>query len=153
MLFDLTRMQAFPLLLSNAVDQLNPTTLPKKVQPGNTVQIRPMADTGANVELPDGSRRSLTFDKGAISFGETQQVGKYTVKWKGAKLGEVSSSFNVNVDSTAESDVTPQVHLLKQDRITRGYSPPVPGRQLWPFLALLLLAILSAEWAYFSRRG
>jgi len=154
MLFDLPRMQAFPLLLSNAIDQLNPTMLPGKVQPGNAVQLRPMADsTEAIVELPDGSRRSLTFNEGAISFGETQQVGRYTVKWKGARLGDVYSGFNVNVDSAAESDVTPQVHLLGRDRITRGYSPPVPGLQLWPFLALLLLAILSAEWSYFSRRG
>lgn len=154
MLFDLPRMQAFPLLLSNAVAQLNPTMLPGKVQPGNSVQFRPMADAAeAIVEMPDGSHRSLSFNQGAVSFGETHQVGRYTVKWKGARLGEVSNSFNVNVDSTAESEVTPRAHLLGQDRMTRGYSPPVPGRQLWPLLALLLLGLLSAEWAYFSRRG
>lgn len=105
------------------------------------------------MEMPDGSLRRLSFNRAAVSFGETRQVGRYTAKWKGAKLGEVSSSFNVNVDSVAESDVTPRLHPLGQDRMTRGYSPPAPGRQLWPLLALLLLGVLSIEWAYFSRRG
>jgi len=154
MLFDLPRMQAFPLLLSNAVSQLDPTSLPRKVQPGETVQLRPMADaTEATVELPDGSHRNLPLAKGSAGFDETKQVGRYTVKWKGAMLGEVSSSFNVNVDSDTESNVAPRAHTLGEGRITRAPSPPAPGRQLWPMLALALLGILTAEWVYFARRG
>ncbi len=154
LLFDLPRMQAFPLLLSNAVSQLNPATLPRKVKAGESVQLRPLADAReVTVETPDGSSCHLSLANGAVSFGETQQVGRYSVKWKGTRLGEVSSTFNVNVDSEIESNIAPASHLLGEGKMTRGLSTPVPGRQLWPALALLLLGLLSAEWAYFARRG
>ncbi|MHB0868820.1 MAG: VWA domain-containing protein [Chloroflexota bacterium] len=153
-LYDLPRMQAFPLLLSNAVAELNPLELSRDVRPGDSVLLRPLADaTEASVELPDGSSRELSLAQGAGSFGDTQQVGRYAVRWKGPKLGEVSSSFNVNVSSESQSDITPRSHQLGQGRLTRGFSPPVPGVPLWPIFAVLLLGLLTVEWAYFARRG
>lgn len=153
-LYDLPRMQAFPLLLSNAVGELNPLTLPRNVHPGEAVQLRPMADaTEVTVQLPNGSHRQLSLREGARSFGDTHQVGQYIVKWKGPKLGEVSSGFTVNVASENQSDVAPREIGLGQGRITRGFSEPVPGQPLWPALAFLLLGLLSVEWVYFARRG
>ena len=152
--FDLPRMQAFPLLLSNAVSQLNPMALPRNVRPGSTVQIRPSADSAkVSIEMPDGTHRTLDFDHGAISFDETRQIGRYTVTWKGSKLGEVSSSFNVNVGDYVESNVSPQTYTIGGDRMARNSTTPAPGRQLWPIFALLLLGVMLVEWAYFSRRG
>lgn len=153
-LYDLPRMQAFPLLLSNAMAELNPLDLPKDVRPGDSVLLRPLADAAeATVELPDGSRRELSLAQGAGSFGETQQVGRYTVRWKGPKLGEVASNFHVNVNSEAQSDVAPRSIPLGQGTPVRGFSAPMPGTQLWPAFAVLLLGLLTVEWAYFTRRG
>ncbi len=153
-LYDLPRMQAFPLLLSNAVAELNPLALPRNVHPGEAVQLRPLADASeVTVQLPDGTRRQFPLDQGSRGFGETQQVGRYTVKWKGPKLGEVASSFSVNVNSETQSDIAPVPLSLGQGRLTRGFSAPVPGVQLWPLFAVLLLGLLTVEWAYFARRG
>ncbi|HEX2988091.1 MAG TPA: BatA and WFA domain-containing protein, partial [Chloroflexota bacterium] len=99
-LYDLPRMQAFPLLISNALSELNPVALPREIQPGQSVLLRPMGDAReATVGLPDGSSRQVSLKDGAVSFGDTQQVGRYEVRWKGATLGELSSSFNVNLAS------------------------------------------------------
>lgn len=153
-LFDLPRMQAFPLLLSNAISELNPLSLPRTVQPGESVLVRPLADASeATVQMPDGSHRQISLAEGAYSLGETRQVGRYVVKWKSPRLGEIASSFHVNVASEDASDIAPRQHVFDGSRATRGFSAPVPGRQLWPLLTLLTLGLLSAEWIYFSRRS
>jgi Ca-activated chloride channel homolog len=155
MLFDLPRMQAFPLLLSNAMAELNPLALPSSVPMGQSVLLRPLAGASeTTVRMPDGSQREFSLKQGAVSFAETQQVGRYEVRWKGEDWGEASASFNVNVSSHAQSDVMPGVHSFGQGQTTRGLlSGPVPGLQLWPFLVMLMLSLLAVEWVYFSRRS
>ena len=154
LLFDLPRMQAFPLLLSNAISELNPLSLPRTVQPGESVLVRPLADASrATVQMPDGSERQISLADGGYSLGETRQVGRYVVKWESPRLGEIAGAFHVNVASEDASDIAPRQHVFAGGRATRGLSAPVPGRQLWPLLALLTLGLLSAEWIYFSRRG
>lgn len=154
LLFDLPRMQAFPLLLSNAVAELNPTALPPSVRPGDSVLLRPVADAReVTVEMPDGSRHRLSLDQGARSFGNTTQSGSYRVTWRGSSMGDVSSSFNVNVTEGSLSDIGPRSYYFDHGGMGRAVSTPVPGRQLWPALTLLLLALLTVEWAYFSRRS
>ncbi len=153
-LYDLPRMQAFPLLLSNAMSELDPMALPQSTHSGDAILIRPMADaTQATVQLPDGTHRDLSLKEGSQGFGETQQVGRYTVTWKGPKLGEVSSSFNVNINSETLSNVAPRQITFQQGGLARGSTTPVPGPQLWPYFAVALLGLLSAEWVYFTRRG
>ncbi len=153
-LYDLPRMQAFPLLLSNAMSELNPMALPRNVHPGDSVLIRPMADaTEATIQLPDGSHQELSLKDGSQGFGETQEVGRYKVTWKGEKLGEVSSNFDVNITSETISNVAPRELTFSQTGLTRGLTTPVPGLQLWPYFAMALLGLLSVEWIYFSRRG
>ena len=154
LLTSLPRMQAFPLLLSNVVGQLDPATLPRTISPGESVVLRPMADaTSATVTKPDGSSSQVSLATGSIRFDDTNMVGEYTVTWKGPQLGEVSSSFNVNLASTAASDITPRQYTFRQGVLERGYSPAGPGQQLWPFAALLLLGLMVGEWIYFTRRS
>lgn len=155
LLADLSRMQAFPLLLSNAVKSLDPTSLPRSVQPGQSVLLRPLADAAsAQVEKPDGSRAELSLSKGAYNFDDTAAVGRYTVRWSGPKLGEISSSFNVNTASDPSSDVTPRRYDFGTAELGRNRpATAVAGQQLWPLLVLAMLGVLSVEWLYFSRRG
>jgi len=153
-LFDLPRMQAFPLLISNAVADLSPLSLPESVHPGESVLVRPVADaTDAVVEMPDGSHVQLSLRKGAVSFADTARIGRYTVHWMGPALGEAEASFNVNLASDAQSDIAPRPYSVVQTASAKGASTPVPGRQLWTYLALALLGLLAAEWLYFSRRS
>lgn len=154
LLTDLPRMQAFPLLLSNVVGELNPTALPSSVAPGSAVVLRPLADsTDAIVRKPDGSATRLPVAAGARSFDDTEQAGRYTVTWRGQHLGEVTSSFNVNLADPAASDIAPAPHSFGAGSLERGPSPVGPGLQLWPYAALALLALLVGEWAYFTRRA
>ncbi len=153
-LYDLPRMQAFPLLLSNAMSELNPMALPGNVHPGDSVLIRPLSDaTQAVVQLPDGTHRDISLKEGAVSFGETQEVGRYSVTWKGPKLGESASNFDVNVTNETLSNVAPREVSFQQSGLTRGSTAPVPGLQLWPYFAMALLGLMTVEWVYFSRRG
>lgn len=154
-LFDLPRMQAFPLLISNAIEELNPLALPGSVRLGESVLIRPMAGAfQTTVEMPDGTQRSYSLREGAVSFAETNQVGRYTVRWRDETGNEASSSFNVNVASDAQSNVAPLQHSFGQGEAARGQlQAPAPGLQLWPYLGLMVLGLLAAEWAYFSRRS
>jgi Ca-activated chloride channel homolog len=154
LLHDLPRMQAFPLLISNALSELNPVALPRAIQPGQTVLLRPMADArDATVGLPDGSTRQVSLKDGSVSFGETQEVGRYEVRWKGTAMGELSSSFNVNLNSALQSDLASRPLNLSVDATAAAFSQPVPGQQLWPVAAILMLALLTVEWAYFTRKG
>ena len=154
LLHDLPRMQAFPLLLSNAVAQLTPTSLPRAVRPGESVTLRPMGDaTDVTVELPDGGRQQLSLDAGAASFGGTEQVGSYRVTWHGTRQGDLSSGFNVNLADPAESEVTPRSWTVEGGSPTMGFSLPVPGLPLWPMAAVALLIVLSLEWSYFAWRS
>jgi len=153
-LYDLPKMQAFPLLLSNAMARLDPGSLPASIAPGETVLIRPMADSmAATVLLPDGARMEIDLRDGAQSFGETRQVGRYTVTWRGPRLGTVSRSFDVNVSSELVSNLQPGEISFQQGALPREASAPVAGLQLWPYFALAMLGLLCIEWAYFSRRG
>jgi Ca-activated chloride channel homolog len=154
LLTDLPRMQAFPLLLSNVIGELNPTTLPGTVHPGESVVVRPLADaTSATVKKPDGSSSPISLAGGSQRFADTNMVGEYTVTWKGAQLGEVSSSFSVNLISPTASDIAPRQYSFGRGTLERGYSPAGPGQQLWPFAALLLLGLMAGEWIYFTRRS
>jgi hypothetical protein len=106
------------------------------------------------VHMPDGSQRDFSLRQGAVNFAETQQAGRYTVRWKGETEGQADASFNVNVSSHTQSDVTPSAHSFGRGQTARGLlQAPVPGLQLWPYLVLLMLIVLTLEWAYFSKRS
>ncbi len=150
----LPRMQAFPLLLSNVVEQLDPTSLPRTISPGESVALRPMGDaTSATIEKPNGSSSQVSLATGSVRFDDTNSPGQYTVTWQGPLLGKISNTFSVNLANTAASDITPEQHSFGQGVLGRGYSPVGPGRQLWPFAALLLLGLMAGEWIYFTRRS
>jgi hypothetical protein len=134
---------------------LNPLALPSSVPMGESVLLRPLAGASeVTVRMPDGSQRDFSLERGAVSFAETQQAGRYTVQWRGETEGEALASFNVNVSSHIQSDVTPSTYSFGQGLTTRGLlQAPVPGLQLWPYLVLLMLSLLTVEWVYFSRRS
>lgn len=153
-LTDLPRMQAFPLLLSNVVGELNPMALPSGLQPGEPVVLRPLADaTGVTVKKPDGSTSDFSLSSGSYAFTDTDQVGQYVVTWKGTQVGQASSSFNVNLTSPLASDIAPGQYSFGSGSILRGPSPSGPGQMLWPFAAMALLMVMAAEWTYFTRRA
>jgi hypothetical protein len=143
----------FPVLIQNLSEWMLPPSVPSRsFHPDEPVTIVP--ESGAisvAVVRPDGSRRSLT--SGSIAtFGDTDLLGVYTVEQ--TVTGKVDRSwFSVNLFSDATSQLAPI------DRLTL---PPahVPAAAqsahrgllaIWPWIALLGLGLLLAEWLAFHR--
>jgi len=103
------------------------------------------------VVRPDGSRRALA-TAAIATFGETDLLGVYTVEQTVA--GKIERSwFNVNLFSDSTSALTPVDHITLPPAKT-GIGSQASHRgflQLWPWIALLGLGLVIAEWLAFHR--
>ena len=143
----------FPILVQNLSEWMLPPSVPvRSFHPDEAVTIVP--ETGATsvtVVRPDGSRRSLA--AGAIAtFNDTDQVGLYTVEQTAARATD-RSWFTVNLFSDATSQLTPVDHLtLPPAQTTGALQASHRGLlQIWPWIALLGLVLVIAEWLAFHR--
>ena len=143
----------FPILVQNLSEwMLPPSVPPHSFHPDEPVTIVP--ESGASsvaVVRPDGSRRQLA--TGSITtFAETDMLGVYTVEQRVS--GKVETSwFSVNLFSDAASQLTPL------DRVTLPPARAFPAAQsvhrgflqIWPWVALVALILVLAEWLAFHR--
>jgi hypothetical protein len=158
---DLPLQVAFPILISNLVEWLQPPTsvdVPPQLGAGDPVSIRPLPEADQIVVTSPGSRGASTSLKpsGQVSFAGTDALGVYTVQQmaKGKALGN-PESFAVNLFSRDESNIAP-----RPDLAFTGTGPAAPaGRQaarpleIWPWLLVASLAILALEWWFYNRAG
>jgi hypothetical protein len=143
----------FPILMQNLSEWMLPPSVPSRsFHPDEALTIVP--ETGATsvaVVRPDGSRRPLA--TGSIAtFGDTDLVGVYTVEQTVA--GNIHRSwFSVNLFSDATSQLAPVDHLtLPPSKIPAEAQSSHRGfLQIWPWIALLGLALVLAEWLAFHR--
>ena len=143
----------FPILVQNLSEWMLPPSVPaRSFHPDEPVTIVPESGaSGVTVIRPDGSRRQLTV--GSITtFAETDMLGVYTVEQRMA--GRVETSwFAVNLFSDAASRLSPL------DRVTLPPARAFPGAQaghrgflqVWPWIALVALVLVIAEWLAFHR--
>ncbi len=159
---DLPLQIAFPILMSNLVGWLQPTTsldTPPQLAPGEPIGIRPQPEAvEVRVTLPTegGSRgRVTTLQPSAqMSFADTGVPGIYTVQQfaAGKALGE-GEPFAVNVPRE-ESNIAPH-----PDTAFRGTqaSAPTEGAvrpwEIWPWVLAASLLLLAVEWWYYNRGG
>jgi len=143
----------FPILIQNLSEWMLPPSVPSRsFHPDESVTVVP--ETGAtvvSVVRPDGSRRELT--AGSIAtFADTDLVGIYTVEQTVA--GKVDRAwFAVNLFSEAASQLAPV------DRLTLPPARAFPAiqsahrgfLQVWPWIVLLALLLVVAEWLAFHR--
>ncbi len=144
---------AYPIFISNAIRWL------AHADEGESAQLRtgapvtidaPASAKTVTIVKPDGGRRSLTVPtRGGVVFDETDEVGVYTAK------GEAGFErvYAANLADFGESDVAP--------RKNADVGVPASGqtgrkvdviRELWPWLAVVLLGLLGFEWWAFHRR-
>ena len=111
-------------------------------------------ETGATtvtVVRPDGSRRPLA--TGSIAtFGETDLLGVYTVEQTFSGRTD-RSWFAINLFSDATSQLAPVDRLaLPPARILPTAQTTHSGLiQVWPWIALVALGLVLAEWLAFHR--
>ena len=149
---DLPLRVGFPILLTNSVRWLAQSgggSAPMRIRPGAIVSLAVPPDArAAEVTLPDKTRRTLSVVGGQASFTESDRVGLYTMT-----SGDRKWRWAVDLRNAEESDLTPKDELKLGARSVRASAGPAKvERHLWPYLALLAVAVLLLEWRVYHRR-
>jgi Ca-activated chloride channel homolog len=155
---DLPLSPAFPVLVERLSEYLAPDAVPPSpVEPDTPVDIPVPGGGSVAVTRPDGSTETLTVaaQAGDAVLTDTDQTGLYnaTIRAVGAQR-VVAAHFAVDALDPARSAIAPQSRLAS---VHGAAGSPNPGGQgtvfddLWPWLAALTLAVLTAEWAVFHR--
>jgi hypothetical protein len=149
---DLPLRVAFPVLVENLSEWMLPPSVPShSFQPDEPVTIVPDAGaTAVTVLRPDGSRRSLA-GASITSFADTDPLGLYTVEQTiGGKLQR--SWFTVNLFSNSISQLKPVDRLTLPPSRAVAAQPTHSGQlEIWPWLVLAALGLITAEWFAFHR--
>lgn len=148
---DLPLQIAFPILMANITDWLNPGRVfdtSAGLQPGDPVTIVPGASTTAVlITKPDGQTWTVDVGEEPVLFTETGQLGIYQVALRDDNGDRPAGSFAVNLFDRAESAILPQEAAQAGEVAadTAG-EENIGQRELWPWLAAAALIILMAEW-------
>jgi Ca-activated chloride channel homolog len=149
---DLPLRIAFPILVQNLSEWLLPPSVPShSFHPDEPVTIVPEAGaTSVTMVRPDGSRRPIA-TASIATFGDTDLTGLYTVEQIIA--GKVQPSwFSVNLFSDPISQLKPPDRLTLPPTRTTVVQATHPGQlEIWPWIALAALAVVTAEWLAFHR--
>jgi Ca-activated chloride channel homolog len=143
---------AYPIFISNAIRWLAHTEegVSAQLRTGAPVTIEaPASAKELTVVKPDGTRRSLTVPaRGGVVFDETDAVGIYTVVGEGG----FKRVYAANLADHAESDITPRKNMDAGAPGGKAGRPVTVIREIWPWIAAVLLALLGFEWWAFHRR-
>ncbi|NKQ34390.1 MAG: VWA domain-containing protein [Chloroflexi bacterium] len=148
---DLPLQIAFPILMANITDWLNPGRVfdtSTGLQPGDPVTIVPGASsTAVLITKPDGATWTADVSAEPIFFTETGQLGLYQVTLRDDNGDRPAGSFAVNLFNPAESRIAPQESVqVGQASVDTAVEENIGQRELWPWLAAAALLILLAEW-------
>jgi len=149
---DLPLRIAFPILVQNLSEWMLPPSVPShSFHPDEPVTIVPESGaTTVTVIRPDGSRRSLA-TASIATFADTDPTGLYVVEQSVA--GKIDRSwFSVNLFSDPISQLKPPDRLtLPPTRTTTVQATHRGQLEIWPWIALLALGVVTAEWLAFHR--
>ena len=150
---DLPFKVAFPILLSNALEWFHPKRVEfpaAKVQAGRPYALH-LSGTDDQVEVksPSGRREMFRVLSNPLPFADTFDAGFYTFKSKSRE-----GQFAVNLFSESESRINSRIRAQdlavvkggEEERTERGFS-------LWPFLLMVVFALLCVEGFLVFRSG
>ncbi|MBF6614771.1 MAG: VWA domain-containing protein [Chloroflexi bacterium] len=157
---DLPLQVAFPILISNLVEWLQPSTIvdaPPTLRAGDAINIRALPEADEIIVTSPGGAGTQTSLRPAaqVSFAATDALGVYSVqqKSKGKTVGP-PAEFAVNLFSREESDITPYPELTfagtNDSPATASARRPL---EIWPWVLLASLLLLSIEWWFYNRAG
>jgi len=160
---DLPLQVAFPILVSNLVEWLQPQSTvnaPPTLGAGDPISINALPDADEIVVTPpgEGAKSTVLTPSGSTSFAGTDRLGIYTVvqQAKGQPVGE-PEQFAVNLFSRDESNITPHADLAfvgtNENLTTGGNEANGTPLEIWPWVLLAGLAILALEWWVYNRAG
>ncbi|MDQ3410969.1 MAG: hypothetical protein M3509_02505, partial [Chloroflexota bacterium] len=154
---NLPRRVAFPILITNAVNELAPSSLPAAMPLGDPLRYRPRAAaTSVRISPPGGEPVELAVAAGGVTGGEvsyvnTGRAGVYTITELDAAGADIGSGrFVVNAGHERESDLRPSPALAETVALARpgeaSGGPRASQTNLWPLLIVAALVLLVLEW-------
>lgn len=155
---DLPLQIAFPILMANLVEWLQPHTTvdaPPRLGAGDAITIRPLPEADEiRVTIPGQEGRYTSLQPSAsVAFGRTDALGVYTVQQmsKGKALGDIEQ-FAVNLFSREESSIAPRANVgFKGTQASPSTGTAKRPLEIWPWVLLASLALLTGEWWYYNR--
>ena len=158
--FDLTRSDlplkvAFPVLMSNIINWLNPHKLgfsAMQTKAGEPYDIAVHLETNeVSIRTPDGKWKSYQVTASPFTYTNTQQVGIYTIL-----ENKKSRYFTVNLVDESESDITVpalEVSSKKSEAAIVDLEQIATQQHLWSFFLLAGLALIMVEWYVWLKTG
>jgi hypothetical protein len=155
---DLPLRAAFPLLVSNLSEFLDPPSVPAApVAPGVPVVIAAgPGSVSVSVTRPDNKVQTLSLGSGQTTVidPDTSEVGFYQVTTGSSGRPPAHDEFVVNVGGSSGSayDVAPQEHMALSGTAASAPASHAPTQhELWWWIALAALAVLLVEWGVYLR--
>ena len=153
---DLPLQPTFPILMYNLVNWFLPLPVAGNAQVAPDTPVTIQAWPGAEritITGPDQQIVTVAPPFPVATFNNTDTIGIYSVTQITQKQ-ELHGAFAVNLFDPLQSRLTPSARLpISQSTLFDAGSPAVPHvlREIWPWIAALLLLVLCAEWWLFSR--
>lgn len=157
--FDITRSDlplkvAFPVMMSNIINWLNPNKLTfsaLQVQAGEPFAIQVERDTTEiSVRAPDGEWTKYPVTTRPVVYDNTRAVGTYTVL-----ENKKSRYFTVNLVDEAESDITvPPLDMTSyMAKLATNAEQIATKQHLWAWFLLAGITFLVVEWYVWLKVG
>ena len=101
-----------------------------------------------SVELPGGETRWVAAVAGEVTFADADRVGVYRLT-----AGDQQLRWAMDLRDASESDLMPRADLtLGARRVAASERELRTERHLWPWLAVLAIVALLAEWHFYHKR-
>jgi hypothetical protein len=154
---DLPLRVAFPIFITNSLQWL---TAPRgaastqdgaPLRAGQTVSLNvPSGTKEINVTAPDGSQQRVPVQATPVLFGGADRIGVYTAS-VGGKDGW-KKTFAVSLLNSSESNLAPRDALkVSGGKTVQGEAGARSNRELWGYIALAALLLLTVEWWIYHR--
>lgn len=152
-LADFPQRLGFPLLVANTLTWLSAATLPPTLSPGSALTLVPLPEA-REIAVRDPVGRLFVFPvRGrALTFNQTEAVGRYEVVQRVGTQVVPQPGFVVNAGDELESDIRPHAYAPVAGGAALAGIPRGVERELWPLFATLALVVLGGEWIYYARR-
>lgn len=151
---DFALQYAFPILIRNLANWFLPPPVAGngQVTPGTPITIQSWPGA-SKVTITTPGQQTVQVGPPVTPFSSTDQVGLYQVNQlvRGQNL---SGAFTINLFDPTQSNLAPAATLPilhSTDFTTTGTTASHELREIWPWIAALLLLVLCVEWWLFSR--
>jgi len=156
--FDITRSDlplkvAFPMMMSNIINWLNPyklgfSTLQAKAGEPYEIHLHPYTQE-IFTRAPNERAQKHQVISNPFTYNDTKKIGVYTIS-----ENKKRRYFTVNLVDESESDITVPTLDLSSETTDVSDAEQIAAQQpLWPFLLILGVGLMMVEWYFWLKVG